>query len=128
MKTKKYNRDEVAKYAQKWAYKRNPLYYNFDEIGGDCTSFASQCIYAGSKIMNYKKHIGWYYNNINDRTPSWSGVEFLHNFLISNKGVGPRAKLIKNANDLEIGDLIQLKFSSMQRFSHSLIIVNKNRK
>lgn len=128
MKTKIYNRAEVLKYAQKWAYKRNPLYYNFDEIGGDCTSFASQCIYAGCKIMNYKKHIGWYYNNIKDRTPSWTGVEFLYNFLITNKGVGPRAKLIKNVNDLDVGDLIQLKFSSMQRFSHSLIIVDKKRK
>ena len=83
MKTREYNRNEAVEYAEKWAYRRNPRYYNFNELGGDCTSFASQCIYAGSKIMNYKKYIGWYYNNLNNRAPSWSGVEFLHDFLIN---------------------------------------------
>ena len=59
MKVKEYNREKAVEYAIKWAYKRNPKYYNFDSVGGDCTSFISQCIYAGSGIMNYKKHIGW---------------------------------------------------------------------
>lgn len=126
MKTREYNRNEAVEYAEKWAYRRNPRYYNFNELGGDCTSFASQCIYAGSKIMNYKKYIGWYYNNLNNRAPSWSGVEFLHDFLINNKGVGPRARKIKEIGDLQIGDLIQLKFNTMERFSHSLIVVAKN--
>lgn len=30
--------------------------------------------------MNYTKNTGWYYNSINDRSPSWSGVEFLYKF------------------------------------------------
>ena len=51
MKELPYNRKNVIEYAGKWAYGRNPQYYNFDNVGGDCTSFASQCIYAGSKIM-----------------------------------------------------------------------------
>lgn len=53
MKEKEYNREKALEYAKKWAYKRNPKYYNFDLVGGDCTSFASQCIFAGSNIMNY---------------------------------------------------------------------------
>ena len=50
---KEYNRREALRYAKEWAYKRNPKYYNFDRVGGDCTSFVSQCIYAGAGIMNY---------------------------------------------------------------------------
>jgi len=123
LKSKEYNRRKTVEYATKWAYKRNPKYYNFDSVGGDCTSFISQCIYAGSGIMNYKKHIGWYYNSQADRTASWSGVEFLYDFLIKNKGIGPRGKKV-DINDLEIGDVIQLKFLE-ERFSHSLIIVDK---
>lgn len=123
LKTKQYNRIKAIEYAQKWAYKRNTKYYNFDNIGGDCTSFISQCIYAGSNTMNYKKHIGWYYNSINDRTPSWSGVEYLYNFLITNKGVGPRAIKVE-IPEIEIGDVIQLKFLE-DRFSHSLLVVDK---
>ena len=42
MKEKKYDRDKVIEYAKKWAYSRNPQYYNYDGIGGDCTNFASQ--------------------------------------------------------------------------------------
>ena len=43
----------MTEYANKWAFSRNPKYYNFDNIGGDCTSFVSQCILAGSNVMNY---------------------------------------------------------------------------
>ncbi|MDE7439525.1 MAG: amidase domain-containing protein, partial [Clostridia bacterium] len=42
-----YNRELAYEYAKKWAFKRNPEFYNFNNIGGDCTNFASQCIYAG---------------------------------------------------------------------------------
>lgn len=125
MKEKEYNRIEAVNYARKWAFKRNPKYYDFDDIGGDCTSFISQCLYAGCKIMNYKKHIGWYYNSVNDRAPAWSSVEFLYRFLTTNKSVGPVAK-VSNYNDIQIGDIIQLKFSGMTNFSHSLLVVNKD--
>ena len=123
MKNREYNRGKAVEYATKWAYKRNPIYYNFDTVGGDCTSFVSQCIYAGTGIMNYKKHIGWYYNSQLDRTASWSGVEFLYDFLIRNKGIGPRGIKV-DVSDLQIGDIIQLKFLK-ERFSHSLIIIDK---
>ena len=46
VKEKRYDRQKVIEYAKKWSYLRNPKYYNFDSVGGDCTSFASQCIYA----------------------------------------------------------------------------------
>ena len=115
----KYNRQKVQDYAEKWAYKRNPQYYNFDSIGGDCTNFVSQCIYAGSGIMNYNKIYGWYYNNGNDKSPSWTGVEFLYNFLINNNGLGPVGEV---SNKVEIGDVVQLSFDGI-RFAHSLIVV-----
>ena len=38
MKKIKYNRQKTIEYANKWAFSRNPKYYNFDNIGGDCTS------------------------------------------------------------------------------------------
>lgn len=119
---REYNRKKAVEYAKKWAYSRNPKYYNFDSIGGDCTSFVSQCIYEGSGIMNYQKDIGWYYNSINDRSPSWSGVEFLYRFLINNKGVGPRGTLI-DKDKIQIGDIIQLNFDGTN-FTHTLIVVN----
>ncbi len=81
MNTVNYNRSLAIAYAKKWALSRNPIYYNFDAVGGDCTSFISQCLFAGSKKMNYSRKNGWYYNSGYDKSPSWSSVEFLHRFL-----------------------------------------------
>ena len=55
MKELKYDRQKVIEYAKKWAFSRNPRYYNFDSVGGDCTSFVSQCIFVGANVMNYTK-------------------------------------------------------------------------
>lgn len=121
MKYKEYNRLAVVEYARKWALARNPKYYNFDKVGGDCTSFASQCIHAGSRTMNYTKDTGWYYVNGNNKSPSWSGVEYLHQFLTNNKGIGPQA-IETTQNKIEIGDIAQLSFEGEQ-FGHTLVII-----
>lgn len=121
MKYKEYDRGATIEYAKKWALARNPKYYNFDYVGGDCTSFASQCIYAGCKVMNYTKDYGWYYNNGNNKSPSWSGVEYLYQFLTNNKGIGPQA-IETTQNKIEIGDIAQLLFDG-EKFEHTLVIV-----
>jgi len=121
MQIKNYDRKSVVEYAKKWAYLRNPKYYNFDNVGGDCTSFASQCIYEGSKVMNYNKQKGWYYINGNNKSPSWTGVEFLYNFLINNDDIGPWGKIV-DTNDIELGDIAQISFDGI-KFAHTLVII-----
>lgn len=102
-----YDRKAAVEYARKWAYGRNPAYYDFSRLGGDCTNFASQCVYAGSDVMNYTPVLGWYYISADNRTASWTGVEYLYRFLADNKGAGPFAKEVP-LGELEIGDLVQL--------------------
>ena len=115
-----YNREKAVEYAVKWAYKRNPKFYDFENSGGDCTNFISQCTYAGAGVMNYTSVFGWYYNSSIDRSPSWSGVEYLYNFLTGNKSAGPYASVV-DISELEIGDIIQLGDSNF-KFFHSLFI------
>ena len=114
-----YNRIEAVNYADRWAYRRNPEYYDFNDLGGDCTNFASQCLFAGSGVMNYPS---WYYYGLNDRSPSWTGVEFLYDFLIKNRGVGPRGEEAGIEN-VRKGDIVQLSFSG-ERFEHTPVIVS----
>ena len=95
MKIKEYNRKLAVEYAHKWVHSRNPKYYDYSDIGGDCTNFISQCIYAGSHVMNYAKDMGWYYINANNKAPAWSGVEFLYKFIINNKSAGPYGKELR---------------------------------
>lgn len=117
-----YHRAQAIEYATKWAYKRNPRYLDFSEMGGDCTNFISQCIYAGSNnTMNYTPTLGWYYNSAHDRTPSWTGVQYLYRFLTGNKGPGPNAEETDISN-VQPGDIIQLG-DDKNHFYHSLFIV-----
>lgn len=120
-----YDRQRAVDYAHRWAYDRNPAYYDFEHLGGDCTNFASQCIFAGSGRMNYTKTFGWYYINLNNRAPAWTGVEYLYNFLTTNRGAGPYGRQA-SINEVEKGDIVQLKFANMERFSHSPVIVQIN--
>ena len=60
-----YDRRAAVLYAHRWAYGRNPAFYDYEGLGGDCTNFASQCIYAGSGVMNFTPTFGWYYIDSN---------------------------------------------------------------
>ena len=116
---KAYDRRAAAEYAKKWAFKRNPNYYNFDNLGGDCTNFASQCVFAGSGVMNYTPTFGWYYKSANNRTASWTGVEYFYAFLTGN--AGPFAEEV-TADKIEVGDIIQLGRANGD-FYHSPVVV-----
>lgn len=116
-----YDRKAAVEYARKWAFGRNPEFYDFSNIGGDCTNFASQCIYAGAGVMNFTPVYGWYYLSANDRTASWTGVEYLYNFLVGNEGAGPYAKEVP-LGELEIGDVVQLGRATGD-FYHTPVVV-----
>ncbi len=119
-----YDRAAAVAYAKRWALDRNPLYYDFSRLGGDCTNFASQCILAGCDgRMNFTPVLGWYYRSLNDRAPAWTGVEFLMRFLTRTKeDTGPFARLAPLSSCLP-GDLIQLRFPGSEHFGHSPVVV-----
>lgn len=119
MRSIKYNAIDAVEYAKKWALLRNPRYFDFDGLGGDCTNFASQCIYAGAGVMNYTKDYGWYYISPDNRSASWSGVKYLHRFLTTNISVGPVGKIVA-LNELSLGDIIFL--SNGQTYYHTLVV------
>ena len=43
-----YDEAAAVAYARRWALLRNPAYLDFHGMGGDCTNFVSQCLYAGA--------------------------------------------------------------------------------
>lgn len=117
-----YNREKAVAYAHKWAYRRNPAYLDFQEFGGDCTNYASQCLYAGAGVMNYTPVYGWFYINGNNRTASWTGVQYFYNFLIGNVGVGPYAREV-SVSEVQQGDFCQLAIDR-DEFHHTPVIVS----
>ncbi len=117
-----YKRAAAVAYARRWALSRNPAYYDFEEIGGDCTNFASQCIYAGAGVMNYTPETGWYYISVNDRAAAWTGVEYLYNFLVNNRSVGPYGHRVSQ-QEIQPGDIVQLGRSDGS-FYHTPVILS----
>ena len=119
--TRSYEREKAALYAERYAFSQNPVFGDFREIGGNCTNFVSQCVYAGCCKMNYTETFGWYYISLEDRSPSWTGVEFFYNFIIENADVGPFGR-VATSDELEIGDVIQLGREE-EGYYHTLLVV-----
>lgn len=115
-----YNRRAAVRYALTWAYARNPRFYDFHDIGGDCTNFVSQCLYAGCGVMNYSRENGWFYINSDNRAPSWTGVNFLREFLLTNLGVAVYGEEVP-LSEIRRGDVIQL-INSEGRFYHTVFV------
>ena len=118
---KPYIRENAITYAKKYAFSQNPLFPNFAGIGGNCTNFVSQSIYAGGCVMNYTPTFGWYYISLDERSPSWAGVDYFYNFIIENAGVGPFGR-VATSDELENGDVIQLARNE-EGYYHTLLVV-----
>lgn len=115
-----YSRQKAIEYAYKFWNKRNPKFYNFDSLGGDCTNFVSQCVIYGGIKMDYSNN-GWYYISLDKRSPSFSGVNEFFNYATTNtKAVGIKAKIV-TIDKVEIGDIVQM-LQKGTTFHHTLIV------
>lgn len=124
---KDYDRTRAQEYARRWATGRNPLFFNFTGLGGDCTNFVSQCLLAGCCVQNFTPDFGWYYLSPEDRAAAFTGVEYFWNFMTGtpeyvsrNGGTGPFGRAV-NLAQIEVGDVVQLG-DRMGDFYHTLIV------
>lgn len=72
--------------------------------------------------MNYTPTFGWFYLSGNDRTASWTGVEYLYNFLTQNQGAGPFATEV-GIESVQPGDVVQFGDDNGD-FYHTVIVVH----
>lgn len=126
---KEYQRARAVEYARAWALSRNPLFTDFSGRGGNCTNFVSQCVLAGSCVMNRTLDFGWYYISESDRAPAWSSVEYFYDFFTGvpafasrNGLVGPYAREVPMRSAM-IGDVVQYANSEGDWY-HTVIISN----
>ena len=118
-----YDRAAAARYAHAWAYRRNPRYYDYEALGGDCTNFASQCLFAGCRVMDYTRTFGWYYKTANDKAPAWTGVVYLYNYLTRDRAAPGPAARETDIREMAPGDVIQLSFDGVH-WAHTPIVVS----
>ncbi|MGL4336404.1 MAG: amidase domain-containing protein [Turicibacter sp.] len=122
-----YNRKEAVSYAKKWALGRNRQFHDYENYGGDCTNFISQCIFSGGIPFDsvgsdmVKK---WYWYSDSVRTPSWTSATSFRRYLLSNNvqdthNFGIYAKS-SSFYEVELGDLVQKKVDGV--ITHTMII------
>lgn len=122
-----YDREKAVAYARQWALSHNPAFANYENYGGDCTNFISQCIHAGNIPFDHDgKNVleKWYWYSEYSRTPTWTAAEPFYKYITGNnsektQNFGIYARDAEY-NELEIGDIAQLVFDS--NAYHTMII------
>ena len=116
----KYLREKAVLYAKNYWNKRNPRFFNFDKLGGDCTNFISQCLFYGGFDMKFDNN-GWFYSSLKSRSPSWTGVNEFCNFLITNTAKNsPQGELVQ-LSQIDVGDIIQMD-QGKGYFHHNMLV------
>ncbi|MFD0676749.1 MULTISPECIES: amidase domain-containing protein [unclassified Paenibacillus] len=123
-----YNRAQAVEYAETWWDKANPSYIEFEV---DCSSFVSQCLFAGGAPMNYtgKRDLGWWYkgkyNGQEHWSFSWAVAHSLQGYMLNSR-TGLHAEIVDHADRLQLGDVISYDWEGGGRFSHSAIVTAKD--
>ncbi|MBR2742137.1 MAG: amidase domain-containing protein [Clostridia bacterium] len=97
-----YDPDKAVAYADKYVYNGatssgklyenyyNSAYANFNDVGGDCANYTSQCIYAGGMPQVKGAAYGtdcWFYVSSSNRSATWTSASRLCAWMGDNRGV-----------------------------------------
>lgn len=114
-----YNIDSALAYSYEWAgkteAKRNlDRFGMYDNYGGNCNNFTSQCLFAGGIPMDLSGvQWKWYGEAVNEfggeygRSPSWAECDYFYNYCVTNEGFGLVTDTDTNLYSGRPGDLIQ---------------------
>jgi len=114
-RTTGYYLDRIAgrDYARTYALTLNsPPWGNYESMGGDCTNFTSQCLYAAGVPFDNSGTYKWYWYSDNNRVPAWTGASQFKTYALNNNSsstsnYGLYAKA-SNWNNVYLCDIVQL--------------------
>ena len=129
-----YDRQAAVAYARQWvgltAMTRNPKWGIYDDYGGNCNNFTSQCLYAGGIPMDIygydTQQWKWYsdvpnsYSEARGRSSSWSGVDEFYTYVNENSGYGLVAEADGNLYTAQPGDVLQ--YGADGEWKHSVLV------
>ena len=129
-----YNRQLAVDYAQQWWNERNYTgnYLAYDDFGGNCQNFASQCLYAGGINMDYSGNIAnqwkFYDETLNSRQTasgrsySWTGVDMFYSYAVASYDSGLVSLTDIDYKYAEKGDIIHV--GAYYQWRHALVITD----
>lgn len=135
-----------ASYAQRFAPSTAPRWFYY-VIGGDCTNFVSQCVWAGyggyvsgndtASKNNIANKVRMVPNVWHGRTgggmPNWESVSSFWTYAVSSKTKGPVATGYNNGGrytginsaDVRAGNVLQVRNGSSGSYGHSVYVSQK---
>ncbi|MBC3889146.1 hypothetical protein GH810_12550 [Acetobacterium paludosum] len=131
----KYDAAAAVKYAMAWVdpekvIRNENKYSAYDEYGGNCNNYISQCLFAGGIPMDYIGDVDtqwkWYGETVDldetdsGRSPAWTGVEEFYTYASENTGYGLAAIVDDNVFSGSAGDILQ--YGQDDEWLHSVII------
>lgn len=134
VKDTSYDRDAAVAYAQQWWNTRNYTgnYLAYDDFGGNCQNFASQCIHAGGIDMDYTgvHDVQWkfYDENLNNkstargRSYSWTGVDMFYTYAVNNYSDGLVTLTDIDYSYAQKGDIIHV--GAYYEWRHALLVTD----
>ncbi len=129
-----YDRDAAVEYASQWWNKRNYTgrYLAYDDFGGNCQNFVSQCIHAGGIDMDYTgtHDVQWkfYDENLNNkatargRSYSWTGVDMFYSYALYNYKDGLVSLTDIPYSYAEKGDIVHV--GAYYQWRHALLVTD----
>ena len=129
-----YDRQAAVAYAQQWWNTRNYTgnYLAYDDFGGNCQNFASQCIHAGGIDMDHTGvlDVQWkfYDENLNNkatargRSYSWTGVDMFYSYAVNNYTDGLVSLTDIEYDYAEKGDIIHV--GAYYQWRHALLVTD----
>lgn len=129
-----YDRQRAVDYAQQWWNERNynGRYLAYDDFGGNCQNFASQCLYAGGIRMDNTGTIDnqWkFYSEVlnskqtaSGRSYSWTGVDMFYSYAVASYKSGLVSLTDIDYRYAEKGDIIHV--GAYYQWRHALLITD----
>ncbi|SFI84350.1 Putative amidase domain-containing protein [Thermoflavimicrobium dichotomicum] len=118
-----YDRQAAVNYANHYWNKHNPTFRRFQD---DCTSFISQCLWAGGIPMTRSRNpaVGWWYHSGRSHrwSYSWAVANSLYWYLRGKHSTGPQAVLVKSPKELKLGDVICYDWQGDGVWNHNTIV------
>lgn len=109
----------MATYAEKYWKNYNTAYRRYSSVGGDCTNFVSQSLFAGGwkQVTSSREDYGTWYSKTSGESDTWIGVNEWSWFTQTAK----RTTALANAYQMDVGDLLQMDFDRDGSKDHSMM-------
>ncbi|XVU30161.1 amidase domain-containing protein [Actinoplanes sp. CA-054009] len=115
-----YNYGAMATYLERYWKNYNRAYRSFNNVGGDCTNFASQALRAGGWAHDlgwYRSSENWWYNRLNE-TWSWINVNYWASFAYR---YSRRVRSLSNVWQMGRGDVLQVDGNRNNSKDHTMM-------